>query len=128
MSPIPDIPTSSEVAIASRGSLILSDFLLIVITWFGVSRPRRPLNKNTFAGVLLRDGEQLLTLYSLRVLGANATPFFQGLPTLCETVPLRGLSCRRACLLAYCRCLLVLNSLHLVLTMLSQASLSSVPS
>ena len=53
----------NEVTIASRGSLILSDCLLIVITWYGVNRPSRlQLQKHTFAAVLLRDGRSYLDI------------------------------------------------------------------
>ena len=64
-SPIPNIPVLITVTIASRVSLIISDCLLIVVTWFGVNRPARiHFQKNTFAAVLLRDGERFIDIVS----------------------------------------------------------------
>ncbi|KAM5530943.1 hypothetical protein V8D89_015388 [Ganoderma adspersum] len=85
---VPSVGCKSEIltpsAVTRRGSLILSDCLLIVITWYGVNRPRKlQLQKNTFAAVLLRDG------------------------------------------VVYFISLLLMNALHLILTMLSQSDIPS---
>ena len=49
----------AAVTIASRVSLIVADCVLILVTWFSISRPQHvQMRKNTFATVLLRDGEQ----------------------------------------------------------------------
>ncbi|KAI1791870.1 hypothetical protein LXA43DRAFT_1136728 [Ganoderma leucocontextum] len=82
---VADMPRSNQVTIASRTSLILADCLLVAITWFGIDQPKRmPLQRNTFAAVLLHDG------------------------------------------LIYFLTLLVLNSLHLALTMISQSDIPSL--